>query len=251
VACTSLAPPPSTHIVWQPIAPGLQRALMSPWPDSVVHVLRLDLREPTLRLQVSPWAERGQALDTMPSAVAALASVNASFFDRNFTPRGWTVSDGHAWPQALAIAASPLLACDRQQRCEIVFTPPTAAAPAWFNAVAGTPWLLNAGVARSSQDDSNCEALCARPHPRTAIGLDAARRQLWIVTVEGRRPPVLGVGLAPLAAFMLSLGVSDAINLDGGGSSAVFVQSQSVMARPANEPAQRHIANAIHLRAVP
>jgi exopolysaccharide biosynthesis protein len=48
---------------------------------------------------------------------------------------------------------------------------------------------------------------------------------------------------------MADLGVVDAVNLDGGGSSTLFVRGNSVMERPANEPAQRKVANAIHILA--
>ncbi len=236
---------------WTVVAPGLEQAQLSPWPDSVLPVLRVDLREPSLRLAVTPWAERGATLDRMPSTAAALAVVNASFFDRDFHARGWTVSEGFAWPRPLAVAASPLLACDRLQRCRIHFELPLAPPPDWFNAVAGTPWLVRDGVARTPADDAACPSLCAREHPRTAVGLDRPRRYLWIVLAEGRRPPVAGVRLAPLAQWMHSLGIHDAVNLDGGGSSALFVSGRSSMARPTNEPGQRRVASGLMVLPAP
>jgi hypothetical protein len=237
--CASLPPGQG----WVHISPGLAHAQVAPWPDSVVHVLRLDLHEPTLRWVATPWAERGNTLDRMPGADAALVAVNASFFNRQFDARGWTVSEGLVWPGPLAVKDSPLLACDRAQRCRIHFEAPAAPPADWFNAVAGTPWLVRAGVARSAVDDAACPGLCANDHPRTAVGLDASRRFLWIVLVEGRRPGVPGVRLGPLAQWMQGMGVHDAVNLDGGGSSALFIAGRSVMARPANEPEQRRIAN--------
>ncbi len=230
---------------WQAIAPGVELARAAPWPDSVVHVVRIDLREPTLRVAVTPPAERGAALDAMPSAAAAIVAVNASFFDLRFDARGWTVSDGQPWPQPFSVAASPVLACDRLQRCRIHFDVPAAPPADWFSVVAGTPWLVRSGRARTEADDAGCTNLCAREHPRTVVGLDAARRRLWIVLAEGRRPPVAGVRLAPLAQWMRSLGVHDAVNLDGGGSSALFVNGRPAMARPANEPEQRRVANGL------
>jgi exopolysaccharide biosynthesis protein len=231
------------------VAPGLQQARAEPWPGAVLHLLRLDLREPTLRLELSARDERALAIDAMPGARAALAAVNASFFDRAFNARGWSVSEGRVWPAPLAVAASPLLACDRVQRCAIVFDPPAAPPRTWFTAVAGTPWLLRDGRARDAADDAACPALCAREHPRTVAGLDAAQRHLWLVVAEGRRPGVPGVALAPLAQWLRAAGVHEAVNLDGGGSSALFVGGRSVAERPAHEPQQRPVANA--LRVVP
>lgn len=247
--CTTLLPGPAgtgaPALHWEAVAPGVELARAAPWPDSVVHVVRVDLRAPALRVAVTPAAERGTTLDGMPSAAGAIVAVNASFFDLRFDARGWTVSDGQPWPQPFAVAASPLLACDRLQRCRIHFDVPAAPAADWFSVVAGTPWLVRAGRARTDDDDAGCANLCAREHPRTAVGLDAPRHRLWIVLAEGRRPPVAGVRLAPLAQWMCSLGVHDAVNLDGGGSSALFVNGRAAMARPANEPAQRRVANGL------
>jgi hypothetical protein len=181
----------------------------------------------------------------MPSAATALVAVNGSFFDRQFDARGWSVSAGTAWARPLAVAASPVLACDRAQRCAIHVDVPAAVPTRWFTAVSGTPWLVRSGVARTEADDATCAHLCAREHPRTAVGLDPTRRWLWIVLAEGRRPPVAGVSLARLAGWMRQQGLHDALNLDGGGSSALFINGRSVMARPANEPAQRPLANAL------
>ena len=38
-----------------------------------------------------------------------------------------------------------------------------------------------------------------------------------------------------------------AINLDGGGSSTLWLQGRAVMARPANEPAERALANVVSI----
>jgi len=237
-------PPPTDGTA---IAPGLlQRTLPTP-PGVVLHVLQVDLTEPRLRLQLSGPALKGQTLDQMAAAVGALASVNASFFDRNFNARGWTVSDGQAWADVMAVATSPLLACDLAQRCKVVFEPGRAPATTWHTAVAGTPWLLRQGQARTAADDATCANLCAATHPRTAVGLDRTQRWLTVVLAEGRRPGVPGITLTELALWMQRLGVFDAINLDGGGSSALWLNGENAMQRPANEPAQRRISNALHV----
>lgn len=89
---------------WQPLAPGLSQRVWAPWPDSEVQALRVDLDR--LSVVLSPPAEAGQALDQMASGRGALASVNASFFDKQFRPRGLTISDGQPWPQTLRAPAA-------------------------------------------------------------------------------------------------------------------------------------------------
>ena len=233
------------------MTPGLHYRSFSPWPDSRVHVLRLGLREPGLRLVVSSPAERGLSMDRRAESAAAVVSFNASFFDRNFVPRGVTVSQGQAWRPVLQAAASPWLACDRVQHCRIGFTDTATPPPDTVNAVAGTPWLLRGGQVRTEADDAGCAALCARTHPRTAVGLAGQGRWLLVVLAEGRRPPVAGVTLVQLSQLMRELGAEDAINLDGGGSSTLWLQGRAVMARPANEPAERALANVLSIVASP
>ena len=240
-------PTTATGPIWQATHPALAYAQWSPLPDSVVHALRVDLHAPGVRVQVSPIAERGQTLAEMPSNATATASVNASFFDKNYAPRGFTVSQGEAWEPVLNVWNSPLLACDARPRCVIQTQPPYALQPGWLNVVAGTPWLLEDGRARSALDDASCASLCAAKHPRTAVGLDATGRYLYLVVAEGRRPPVLGLSLVQLSALMRQLGARQAINLDGGGSSTMLLQGRSVLARPFNEPQLRKLANALQI----
>jgi hypothetical protein len=65
--------------------------------------------------------------------------------------------------------------------------------------------------------------------PRTAIGVTAAGDVLLVV-VDGRAdlPHSVGATLAELAQLMLNLGCTDAMNMDGGGSSVMFVHDVAV-----------------------
>ena len=74
------------------------------------------------RAEHSPEAERGRTLEAFSGAREALISLNASFFDREFSPRGLTLSEGRPWASVMAAhrESSPLLACDAAQRCEIL-----------------------------------------------------------------------------------------------------------------------------------
>jgi Phosphodiester glycosidase len=253
---TGCATPPATlpaaHLPWRSLAPGLHYAAFSPAPGAQLHALRLDLQNTSLRLQLSPHALRGQTVPQLHAAAQALVSFNASFYDRQFTPRGTTVSDGQAWPAVLVPHESPALACDAAQRCRVFFDgePQGSATAPWRIAVAGTPWLVRDGQARTVADDASCPGLCAHTHPRTAVALTEHGRYLLVVLAEGRRPGVPGVSLAALAAWLRDMGAREAINLDGGGSSSLWVQGQALMQRPANEPAERAVANALHVLTV-
>lgn len=231
---------------WRPVddAPGLLYARDVATPGQVVHWLRLDLQDPTLALHLTPPRDRGRPLDQFEGATQALAAVNASFFTSRFEPRGWTLSAGEAWTAIQAADNSPWLHCDPRQRCDMQLTPPVPAPPPGGLAVAGTPWLVRDGLPRQASDDDGCN-FCKVRHPRTAIGLDASRRFLTVVVVEGRQPGAIGMTLAELAQHLRSQGVVQALNLDGGGSTALLLQGRLVTGRPFNEPTLRPLANAL------
>lgn len=233
------SPPPPAPPGWQDIAPGLRYWRGEPG----LHALHIDLR--LRRLQLTPYAERGRAVDAFSASPQALAVVNVSFFDRRFHARGHTVSEGEAWPEPLNLDASPLIACDAAQRCQLDLEAPYPLPAGTRTALAGTPWLIRAGVPRTAADDAGCASLCANTHPRTALGLSADGRTLILLLAEGRRDGVPGLTLADTAQRLKALGAHEGLNLDGGGSSSLLLNGTSVMQRPANEPALRRVANAL------
>lgn len=80
-------------------------------------------------------------------------------------------------------------------------------------------------------------------HPRTAVGWNATH--LFFVVVDGRQRASVGMTFAELADYMLKLGCTDALNLDGGGSVTMWLVGNVV-----NSPSQgreRPAANALVL----
>ncbi|MEJ2634089.1 MAG: phosphodiester glycosidase family protein [Calditrichia bacterium] len=81
-------------------------------------------------------------------------------------------------------------------------------------------------------------------HPRTFVGISADKKTLYIATVDGRVVGWYnGMSYRDLANFMLYLGASDAINLDGGGSTT-FVLYGDVKNHP-SDGQERHVANSM------
>ena len=80
-------------------------------------------------------------------------------------------------------------------------------------------------------------------HPRTAAGIrdDGA---LLLLVVDGRQPVSRGVDLEQLASIMVDIGADEALNLDGGGSSALFVNG-GLVNRPSGITAGREVMSAI------
>jgi hypothetical protein len=61
-------------------------------------------------------------------------------------------------------------------------------------------------------------------HPRSAAGISADRRFLYLLVIDGRRPGSAGAAEAETALIMERLGAADALCFDGGGSSALVLR---------------------------
>ncbi len=78
-------------------------------------------------------------------------------------------------------------------------------------------------------------------NPRTIAGTDAAGR-LMFVTIDGRQPRSVGSTLWEAARVAQALGMDDALNLDGGGSTTMAVRGK-VVNRPVGS--ERAVADAL------
>lgn len=73
-------------------------------------------------------------------------------------------------------------------------------------------------------------------HPRTAVGASADGRTAFIVAIDGRSQHSVGVTLPELAEYMISVGAANAINLDGGGSTAFIFAPEGESTLLTNKP---------------
>lgn len=80
-------------------------------------------------------------------------------------------------------------------------------------------------------------------HPRTMIGLDR-RGDIWLVVVDGRQTASVGMAFADLQRLADRLQLTDALNLDGGGSTTMVVRGK-VVNRPSDAKGPRAVSDAI------
>jgi exopolysaccharide biosynthesis protein len=81
-------------------------------------------------------------------------------------------------------------------------------------------------------------------HPRTAVGFSRDSSTLYLITVDGRSESSSGMSLAELASLMQTLGVTQGLNLDGGGSTTLVVRGQ-VVNHPSDSTGERRVGNAL------
>ncbi|MFC8735068.1 phosphodiester glycosidase family protein [Streptomyces sp. NPDC048405] len=80
-------------------------------------------------------------------------------------------------------------------------------------------------------------------NPRTLAGVDGAGRTV-LVTADGRSMNSLGLSIGESAAVARSLGLRDAVNLDGGGSTTMVAEG-AVLNSPSDAAGERPVGDAL------
>lgn len=180
---------------------------------------------------------------TIPDMIAAaenngrdvLAAVNADFFDifGDHHPSGLCMKNGRV--VANGNSPRPFLATLRDGTHIIsdVSESPYITMTA-LHAASGMQMIVKDG---KLHDFAPLEPFGYTRHPRTAAGVRADGTVILAV-VDGRIPDYSnGASLVDLAQLMLSFGADRAINLDGGGSSAMYTKADGrfiLRSRPAD-----------------
>jgi hypothetical protein len=116
--------------------------------------------------------------------------------------------------------------------------------PHVFDTAGGNPTLIEDGrVQRQSLYDGS--SFASGRHPRTAVAFNARSKRVSFVTVDGRQPGYSrGMTLAELTRFCRKrLGATDALNLDGGGSTTMVVKGR-IRGRP-SDGSERAVSSAL------
>ena len=158
--------------------------------------------------------------------------------------RGFVLSfGGERVPEALQ-----LLGRGTRVRLDVSYEPDEGEPKSWLLAqdiVGGAGLLIRDG--RDIEDwsiERFNQGFAENRHPRTMIGT-AADNTIWLVTVDGRQPEQsVGMTLVELRALAHRVGLVNALNLDGGGSTTMWVQGQ-VVNRPSDPTGPRKVSDAL------
>jgi exopolysaccharide biosynthesis protein len=116
--------------------------------------------------------------------------------------------------------------------------------PKWENVkhiISGGPYLVRNGQIYVDISAQKLSSIGGR-NPRSAIGY-TSDNDLILIAVDGREGSSIGMTLGELAYLMRSLGCVNAINLDGGGSTVMYVNGQIVNNPP--QPGGIALSNAL------
>ncbi|MEP6780610.1 MAG: phosphodiester glycosidase family protein [Gemmatimonadaceae bacterium] len=118
-------------------------------------------------------------------------------------------------------------------------------------AVGGQPHLMRDSIILGTVDSAG-NAGFRGLNPRTAIGYGNKGKRLLLAVIDGRQPGFsVGMTLRQEADLFRALGATDAMNLDGGGSSVMVVRDANATSRvrllthPSDTVGQRAVSNAL------
>lgn len=116
----------------------------------------------------------------------------------------------------------------------------------WHSVMASGPMLVDEGeilVPEFTETDENGKGIDAfndYRHPRSVIGYDD-KGNVFLVVIDGRHPGKGdGASIYETALICRFLGMKDAINLDGGGSSSLWSRELGVLSHPSDNKTFDH-----------
>ena len=183
------------------------------------------------------------ALEVPPNAWSPNTSVTAKVVSVSGEPGPILLGSGRALLVATGAKRNRLTDVRVDEAVTITLNTPGFDWEKFENVIGGGPFLLKAGkVAVDAAEEGFNATFSAQRHPRTAIGR-TADGDVWLVAIDGRQPHSDGATLEEAAIVMRRLGCVDAINLDGGGSTALNVRGLTLN-RP-SDGRERAVSNGI------
>jgi exopolysaccharide biosynthesis protein len=215
------------------IAPGLvwksSHTILNDSVPQNINILFVNLNKREILIQYDP--EKNVSVSKQAASVNAIAAVNGGFFNiKNggsvtYIRTGGKIVDADTtkkWSRNANMTGSVLI----KEGSELLIS--KSMPYQWYNdhpeyedvLVTGPLLIENAALKKLPET-----SLVTTKHPRTAIGKKNNKRIL-LITLDGRTKDAAGMTLNELAALMISLKCRDAVNLDGGGSTTMWINGK-------------------------
>ena len=203
--------------------------------------------------RTTPAGARVEAVVDRAGRVRALRSRRGAIPRRGYVLAG--TGDGATWLRRHArpgrrVRVSVRVRRDRKRGGALALRP-------GVGVVNGGPRLLRAGAQQVTAaaegfthpgDPEFYYRFGVRRSPRTIAGVTAAGH-LLLVAADGRAPGYsVGLSFLEEAAVMRALGASDAVNLDGGGSTTMAIGATTIT-RPSDPTGERPVGDAVVITA--
>ncbi|MBA4322236.1 MAG: hypothetical protein C0408_05400, partial [Odoribacter sp.] len=215
------------------LAPGLfwksSHTLLEDTIPQNINILVINLHKRKISVLYNP--KENVRTSKQASSADAMAAVNAGFFNIKdggsatyIKTEGRIVDTDTAkkWPKSINFNGSVLI--DSEGHLSINKAMPNSwydSHPEFHDVLVTGPLLLNDEKKSLLPETS----LVITRHPRTSIGL-INKHKAVLVTLDGRTAYARGMTLLNLTDLMISLGCKDAVNLDGGGSTTMWIKEK-------------------------
>lgn len=225
-----------------------------------ISMVRFPMKEHALSVYDSQ-GPNADVTSQLGEASGALAAINASFFDKKKVPTEYVKDEGKVVCDRPANGASRsngmLRIKDKKGRSidilTVVDSATTAqAAEGWREAIVSGPVLIEDGkiVDYNLDPKKKIHGFFVRRHPRTLMGY-TADGWMYFIVVDGRFPgKAEGMTVLEMQVLCQALGLHEAMNFDGGGSSTLWTKEFGVMNHPYDNKVfdhkgERKVPNAI------
>jgi len=217
--------PSATHTdVWSEPNPGIRYLHRRTTTPCSIHALVIDLSHPGVRIRATPYDQRWSTVSEYATANHLAAATNGGFWGMLQRAEGVAAGGGRRWPTGSDDDEIGYFAVTRAGRAWI--SPPEIeqddiAGDRLAEGVSGRPMIVRHGqldqASLDAYDYSNLR------HPRSSVGVSRDGKKVVLIVADGRQGHSRGMTLYEMGRMMVELGAYDAINLDGGGSSTMFV----------------------------
>lgn len=215
------------------IAPGITwRSSHTILNDSVpqnINVLRVNLKRRKIAIYYDPL--KNMTVSKQVSGTDAFAAVNGGFFNMK---NGGSVTYLKTAGRIMDIDTAKKWSRNSNINGAIMITSGThvfidwAKPNSWYDGNTEYEDVLITGplmVKGKNKVSLPVTSLTENKHPRTAIGI-RNHRKVILVTIDGRTNEASGMTMDELADLMKLLGCHDAVNLDGGGSTTMWIRGK-------------------------
>lgn len=205
--------------------------------------MEVDLRAPGVSIEVTPHEQRWLTTSQFGRASGAVAAVNGGFwsvFDAK--AEGLVMHGGRTWPGARDDEFYGFFAITREGKAEISPAQEVVrkGRARLLEAVSGLQRILHQGKVTR---EAYCADGCRFRHPRTVVGVSADGHKVLLAVVDGRQAHSRGISLSALATLLAGLGAAEAINLDGGGSAALYLATRKGLVSQPADRREREVLN--------
>lgn len=235
LAVTSAATEARAADVVTKVADGVTMVTRKTATPEIIHVLKIDLTTPGVHLGATASAQRRRTTSSFVKLVGAAAGTNGDFFSyTGYGTVGLAAGGGARWTDTKDTSLSANLAFDDAKRIELhAASQVLAFNPVWMKGVvSGHPQLITGGVALASNPAN--QAACTSRNPRSGVGMSQDKKTLLLAVVDGRSSSSAGMTCTEWAAALKSLGAYDAFNLDGGGSTTMYLRGTGIVNHPSD-----------------